>query len=186
LNPTDDKDEAVAQLLRNASTPTELDPARNLQLIEQAFDSLESPAAAELKDADELRLALENTKPHPLLEVAELLRAAARPETFELNAFRTRGLVAEALKGDLPRKPKLRTGGWVLVFSGLAAAAGLALVVGRQESIPAARLLHSEHSTVPLLRAPLAVEDTTLRIDRIAELRTSDLRNNRYAQWGLE
>jgi len=185
LNPTDDKDEAVAQLLRNASAPTELDPARNLQLIEEAFDSLERPTAAELKDADELRLALEKTKPHPLLEVAELLRAAARPETFELNAFRTRSLVAEALTGDLPRRPKLRTGGFVLVLSGLAAAAGLALVLGRQGSIPAARLL-AARSTVPLLRAPLAVEDTTLRIDRIAELRTSDLRSNRYSQWGLE
>ncbi len=175
MNPTDEKDEALAQLLRNAGRPTELDPARNLQLIEEAFD------------ADGLRLALENTQPHPLLEIAELLRAAAHPETFELNAFRTRSLVAEALKGALLVKPpKRRNGVWLVVFSGLAAAAGLALVLGRQQpTLPQARLI-SEHSTVPLLSAPLVVEDTTLRIDRIAELRTSDLRNNRYAQWGVE
>jgi hypothetical protein len=71
----------------------------------------------------------------------------------------------------------------------LAAAAAVALFVGsaRQASPSAARAsaLVAPHSTAPLFAERFETGDTTARMDLIASARGRDLRNNRYASWGV-
>jgi hypothetical protein len=76
----------------------------------------------------------------------------------------------------------------------LAAAAALALVIGSLSSdeaplsaqaplAPAA--LSTSRSSAALFQEPFTLEGTTARMDRIANERERELRQNRYLAWGV-
>jgi hypothetical protein len=71
----------------------------------------------------------------------------------------------------------------------LAAAAAVALLVGQPRgaasvaSAPGA--LVKPHSTTALFADRFETGDTTARMDLIAGARSRDLRDNRYASWGV-
>jgi hypothetical protein len=72
--------------------------------------------------------------------------------------------------------------------SGLALAASIALVVGsarRPEPAVALRELTPSRSLAPLLDADAARLSASERIDRVASVRARELRENRYAAWGV-
>ncbi len=161
----------------------------------------DAPASAEeLAAAEALRDALAGAPPEaapdPTAADAELLRALSLADApRELPKERAEALVATALDGFDARRSAKRTerrGVVVRVAFGaatlVAAAAAVVLFVGRPGSPPdtnaSASLAHAR-STQPLFNEPFERGQTSARADRIASARASDLRNNRFAQWGV-
>jgi hypothetical protein len=72
------------------------------------------------------------------------------------------------------------------VAGALALAAGVALFVGRTlaPAAPPVELAHLR-STQPLFDHPFRSGEGSARVDRIAMARSSDLRDNRFARWGV-
>ncbi|WP_437736546.1 hypothetical protein [Sorangium sp. So ce1335] len=137
-----------------------------------------------------------------LAQLAVALRAAWRPAP--LPELRSRALVEGALRpATAPRARRLAPVTMAALSTLAAAAAAVALLVGEisGERAPAARAPGSPAAeAVPLPRliearstaalfdpaAPFPREGGhTDRIDRIAAARASDLRQNRYAAWGV-
>lgn len=181
----------LGTLLRHASVPTELSPERNAELVARAFDAAfastrveDEPTASELEAAEALRQALETGGKHALLEVVQLLRATVPSDNAKVDEFTDRRLVAAALR----EHPSFMRSRAPLLVTGLAAAAALFLLFqnGATSHTPSFGNLRVQTSTQTLLSGPLAPEATSARMDRVAELRTQDLRNNRYAQWGIK
>ena len=159
------------------------------------------PTAEEIAASSRLREALDD--PRIANEAAELARAVALahgPRAIEEKEHRAI-VDAGIARGDARAK---RARGRVtrLAFAGggaLAMAAALALVVGglresRSPSMaaaPAAVMVVTEplvpvRSTQPLFREPFArAGGESARIDRIASARAGDLRDNRFAKWGV-
>ena len=158
---------------------------------DRAMDPDAPPSAEELAAAEDLRLALED--PAHANEDAELLRAvglaahsapaldpaaqhaaeqAALARFDQLKARRTRGTVLRV------------TFGLGVAF---AAAAALALVLGRPTPKPSAEVeLVRVHSTQELFSQRFEPQGgESARIDRIAIARAADLRENRFARWGV-
>jgi len=149
------------------------------------------PSAEELAAAEKLRLALED--PAHANEDAELLRAvavAARPApALDPAAQRAAEQAALARFDQLQSR---RTRGTVIrIAFGLgvafAAAAALALVVSRPAPKPSAEVdLVRVHSTQELFSQRFEPQGgESARIDRIAIARAADLRENRFARWGV-
>lgn len=206
--------EELVELLRSSSAPDEIDPLLNARLIEIAIELGTSTSATELAGADQLRAALEAPRPHahnaplaadPLLEVTQLLRAAARPDASPLDEFTVQRLVSAAVRPraeptdsadyrfDLPpdilRSDRRRPSGHIaLVVTTFAAAAVVVLALRNSQPSPAPSLAEwkMESSTKHLLAAPLRVEETSQRMDKLALLRSEDLRSNRFRRWGIE
>lgn len=140
-----------------------------------------------------------------LAELADALRAAWRPAP--IAELRNRELVEQALRSRGGRRHLRVVPVTMAALSTLAAvAAGVAMMIGgaAQESLPAAhmeraagavaaapaspRALIEARSTTALFDAAVPfpkVGGQTARIDRIAAARAADLRNNRYAAWGV-
>ena len=182
---------ALTAALRAAWAPRPLDPALNELLIEAALeDPLAPPSEAEIVESERLRDALEGTGEHPDALLARALRTANTPAP--LTGERADQL---APKLALPR----RSSNVVYVAFGAVAAAAMAaaatamLFVAPVEREPAAAsavsvpnpTLAQSRSTSALFHEKFATEDTSDRIDRIAAARARELRQNRYAQWGL-
>jgi hypothetical protein len=177
----------LSALLRHAFAPSEIDPHVHERLLLAALeDPLAEASPEELAQSERLRQALEGHGDHQDLRLARALSAAFAPSL-------DRALPAPELgpKARLER-PRQRT---IYRFAGVAAALAMAAALVleltprlRQNSAPAPDLasfsLAQSRSTAPLFQAESAGAPSE-RIDRIASARSRDLRDNRYALWGV-
>jgi len=127
----------------------------------------------------------------PLVDLAEAVRAAARPAALdELSSER---LIQQALRRARPG----RRAGWRFALAAAAAvAAGLALFVGtgpwtsgpavveRPEPVELIKARSAQSLFDPTTPFPPQGGETA-RIDRIAQARAAELRANRFASWGV-
>jgi hypothetical protein len=172
---------ALAEALRAAVAPAELDPARHRAILSAALeDPLAEPSPDELRESERLRQALESDDiGHAGAALASALRAAARPGSLPPEQS------LRAFERALPRRPNV-----VFVVFGavaLAAAAALALLFTspRLEKAEAGPVLARSRSTAALFHEPFESGQASARIDRIASLREREGRDNQYALWGL-
>jgi hypothetical protein len=173
----------LAEAIRSAWEPAELDPARHRQILELSLtDPFADPTDEEIRESARLRRALDDgDTTHPDAELARALRSAAKP-----SAASPRAELAEKRVGRTTGRVVYATFGAVA----LAAAAGFALFVARPShesavsSAPVPRL-HASRPTGELFAERFETGGTTDRIDRIALARAHDLRENRYATWGV-
>lgn len=188
--------EEEAELLRAleaALRPSQLDPAVNERFLQLALeDPLAPPSESELVESARLRDALATGAPDA---DANLLRALAAP----FVAAGADGAAAErALQSvlvtparDLAAAPR-RNVVYAVFGAGsavLAAAAAVALFVASSRSSEPAVAQSSAyvtpHSTASLFAERFETGGTTARMDLIASARSRDLRDNRYASWGV-
>jgi hypothetical protein len=177
----------LSALLRHAFAPSEIDPARHERLL---LAALEDPFAAaspeELVESERLRQALEGQGDHQDLRLARALAAAFAPN-----------LERPLPEPELEPKTRVRRSGQVVFYRFAAVATALAVAAAvllrvtpelRTSSAPAPDLaslaLAQSRSTAALFRADSAGAPSE-RIDRIASVRSRDLRDNRYALWGV-
>jgi hypothetical protein len=178
------------EAVRAAWAPAALDPDRHDRILREALeDPFAEPSAEELREAEGLRQALEEGGEH---EHAALVRAL----THALGGARLEPEAAErALDKALatpPASPRARSNLILVTFgvaaSSLALAASVALVVGsakRPESTVALRDFAPSRSLAPLLDADASQLTASERMDRVASVRARELRENRYAKWGV-
>lgn len=181
-------------LLEAALRPMALDPVTNDHLIALCLDDpLAPPSAEELTQAARLRDALADGSPN---DEADMLRALAAPFAPSGEHAAERALTAALERSPAPAIKPRRNVVYVLFGASsalLAAAAAVALLVApsAQRSAPTAALappapaLVKPHSTVDLFEQPFETGATSARIDLIASARSRDLRDNRYAAWGI-
>ena len=176
--------------LEAALRPTELDPKVHERLLELALEDPLAPASdEELIESARLRDALAGGTPNA---DASLLRALAAPF---VPADADNDAVERALNGVLTvpsqAAPAPRRNVVYAVFGAgsalLAAAAAAVLFVGSRSAEPPAQASAYvvPHSTAPLFAERFETGDTTARVDLIASARSRDLRDNRYASWGV-
>ena len=189
----------LLEALEAALRPGELDGASNERLIQMALEDPLAPATEEeLAESERLRDALERGAAHEAVATLAVLRAAfeASDASEPLIESSVNQAVHEALHSapaPAPLPPKRRSNLVFAVFGAtsavLAAAAMLLLFVGTaSRSASEASLaasLAKPRSTAPLFTERFDTEGTTARMDAIASARSRDLRDNRYASWGV-
>ncbi len=177
----------LSALLRHAFAPSEIDPVRHERLLLAALeDPLAEASPEELVESERLRQALDGKGEHEHLHLARALSAAFAPSL-------DRPLLEPKLAAKAPER---RTGQviyyrFAAVASVLAVAAAVLLRLTSelgQGSRPAPDLaslaLAQSRSTAALFQADSAGAPSE-RIDRIASARGRELRDNRYALWGV-
>jgi hypothetical protein len=190
--------------LEAAWRPGELDSATNERLIAMALEDPLAPATdEELAESARLRDALERGTPHEAAATLAMLRATF--ETSDASEPLIESSVNQAVHDALhsvPAPTKKRQGNVIFAVFGassavLAAAALLLLFVGtasrsapEQASVSSAEPslaagLARPRSTAPLFSERFETEGTTARMDAIAGARSRDLRDNRFASWGV-
>lgn len=189
----------LAQALRSAHAPGELDPAVNERLIRQALEDPLAPASdEELVESERLRRALEGEDDHPDLDLVRALSTAHRGDAR--GTAETNELVDRAASAALGKPKRLQHGTvvYLTVTGVLAAAAAVALFFGAEaepgasknvQGTPRSRAtepLELSRSSEDLFKARFGRGGTTERVDRIATARARDLRANRFRQWGVE
>jgi hypothetical protein len=185
----------LLQALQAALRPSELEPDVHERLLELALeDPLLPPSEEELIESARLRDALDDGGTSA---DARLLRALGAPFVSDGAQASDHEAIERALGSALaPAKapvPAARRNVVYAIFGAgsavLAAAAAVALFVGtsREAAPPAAQASAyvAPHSTAPLFAERFETGDTTARMDLIASARSRDLRNNRYASWGV-
>jgi hypothetical protein len=179
-------------MLEAALRPSELEAGVNERLIELALeDPFAAPSAEELVESARLRDALELGTEDDDARILRALRASFGGASDD-------EAVERAIGGALgsAAKPKQRGNVVYAVFGAasavLAAAAAALLLFGplsRSASSPMASAsvpaFVKPHSTGPLFEDRFETGDTTARMDLIASARSRDLRDNRYAAWGV-
>ncbi|RYZ02909.1 MAG: hypothetical protein EOO73_29755 [Myxococcales bacterium] len=181
----------VLALLQAAVRPSELDPKVHELLLAVALeDPLAPPSEAELVESARLRDALADGRPHP---DAGLLSALGAPFGTAIDGDAVdRALAAASATPPAAEAPR-RSVVYVL-FGGasaaLAAAAAVALLFAAPKPEPSAATPTAPQwvrprSTEELFDERFETSGTTARMDRIASARGRDLRDNRYAAWGL-
>ncbi|HVY32531.1 MAG TPA: hypothetical protein VHB79_38600 [Polyangiaceae bacterium] len=177
--------EALGAALR----PGELSAQDNERLIARALDDpLAPPSEEELAESARLRDALASGGAH---EDAPLLEALRAPFAASEAESATEVALAKAQLRPAP-SPKRRSNVVYATFGvaslALAAAAALVLSFGglSREAAPAAPplALARPRSAAPLFDGHFD-SNTTARVDLIVSVRSRDLRDNRYAAWGV-
>jgi len=148
------------------------------------------PSEEELRAAESLRASLEPGAPKPSTpesELAEAVRSASRPSQLSMDRHK------RILDRSLAPAPKGKV--IYVVFGGVASlaamAASIALVM--RSSAPATSValeappaMAVSRSTAQLFPEGIPVTGgTSDRVDRIAYARAQDLRENRFARWGV-
>ena len=207
LDPADEAE--LAEALRAAYAPAALSPARHAALLAFALEDPLAPASAdELRESERLRHALEGgDDSHADVALARALRSALSPPTLAAEA-RQRAEASVRSDGDAPASAPASPKGAaeprrnvVFVTFGavaLAAAAGFALMLTQPHDEPPAsaalaiasavapaRELLQSRTTGELFHERFEAGATTARIDLITSARERDLRENRYALWGV-
>jgi hypothetical protein len=190
-----DEEAALLTALAAAWRPSELDPGVHQRLLELLLeDPLAEPSEEELIESARLRDALEQGLPHA---DAGLLSALGAPFRTRQDGAKDAQAVERAVAGALDgadHAPQKRTNVVYAAFGAasavLAAAAAALLFVGlsRSASAPAASepsALVKPHSTAVMFADRFETGATTARMDLIASARGRDLRDNRYAAWGV-
>lgn len=181
----------LIELLQSAYAPREIDLARHERLLEAALEDPFAPASAEeLVESERLRDALDGKGDHADAALARALAAAFSPSRAPPRA------APQLAPAPLPARAPARSNVRYLRFAGagaavLAAAAAVLLSISPSPrpaseatpDLPALALAQSR-STAPLFQADVAVTASS-RIDRIASARGRELRDNRYALWGV-
>lgn len=160
---------------------------------DDVLDSLE-PTPEELEAAEALRKALDDgSGRNDDADFLRSLKAAHDPQPIDAKAHDA--LIERVLFRT--KKPAKREGGVVVIrvafgaAAFLAVAAALLLIFGKlpfgtQQPTAAMRPeLVRVRSTAPLFDHPFETKEASVRVDRIAMARASDLRENRFAQWGV-
>lgn len=181
-----DEERRLEALLRNAFAPRDLDAARHERLLQAALEDPFAPASAEeLVESERLRQALDDHGDHEDARLARALSAAFAPNLDPPR--REPKLTAAQPPKRVGRVIFYRFGG-VAAALAVAAAVFLRLVPANRESATAPDLaalaLAQSRSTAALFHADSAGAPSE-RIDRIASVRSRDLRDNRYALWGV-
>lgn len=195
VSPLPPQEEAeLLQALEAALRPTELDADVNERLLELALeDPLAPPSEEELIESARLRDALAAGTADA---DAGLLRALAAPFTVASadevaleRALPTSvlGPGSEAAASDDRRAPRRKVVYALFGAASVAAAVALFVSSSRNEAPLGAQ---ASAYVVPRSTAPLFAErfdtgDTTARMDLIASARGRELRDNRYASWGV-
>ncbi|HWA76363.1 MAG TPA: hypothetical protein VG937_28685 [Polyangiaceae bacterium] len=173
-----------------AYSPTAIAEARHEQIVREALeDPLAEASDEELREAEALRLALEQEGDHEHARLARALGHALGAPSEESRA--TERALERALEKPAARANVV----WVafgVAASGLALAASVMLVIGgAQRGAPesasalARESLTPSRSLAPLLNADAEQLSASERMDRIASVRARELRQNRYAAWGV-
>jgi len=189
-----EEEAAMLAMLEAALRPAELNPRVNERLIEMALeDPFAEPSPEELVESARLRDALERGTPNADANLLRALAASAGRENDDGASQR----VLQAALGALPQPaPRPRANVVYALFGAgsalLAAAAAVTLFIGSaRNSAPAAAVAVAPsayvvpHSTASLFAERFETGDTTARMDIIANARSRDLRDNRYAAWGV-
>jgi hypothetical protein len=191
LSSLDPAEEAVLmQALALAFHPTELAPERHELILREALeDPFAEATEEELRESERLRHALETEdSTHADAALARALAAAIRPPPVpESIETRARGAALERSR---------RTNVVYVTFGAIALslAAAFALLLGNTQPQSSAQLsskpvpapaLAQSRSTNELFDERFAGGQATARVDRIAEQRARELRDNRYALWGV-
>lgn len=182
---TADEEARLVEALRTAFAPTDIDPAVNALLVEQALeDPLAPPTEEEMAESARLRDALESGSPHADADLARTLATAVRASAAPpLDAERAERMTTRALDG---KKSNVIYVAFGMAAGAVAIAASIAVVMrpsaGRDASEP---VLAVSRSTAPMFHEPFETATTSARVDRIARARERDLRDNRYALWGV-
>jgi hypothetical protein len=177
------------EALRAAARPDELNTAAHERLLELVLeDPLAPPSEDELIESARLRDALaSDDAAHTDAALLAALRAPFAKENGQAAAQKLPA-PAEPPAGKPRRNLIYATFGGASVV--LAAAAALALTFGSvsRESAPSASApiptLVRPRSTAPMFAGHFN-SNTTARMDMIASARERDLRDNRYAAWGV-
>ena len=151
---------------------------------EGAVDLDPPPTPDELAEAQALARALDGRAPVPPL--VEALRSAHDPAA--LDPARNEELIVRALAEARPPGKVLpfarRRWAWVGM---LAAAACLALVLGRSLRRPTPVALTASRSSQELFSEQFPRQGGhSHRVDRISGARSRELRENRFARWGVQ
>jgi hypothetical protein len=177
--PLDPSEEAeLLEALTAAVRPEALSDSRHERLIQFALEEpLGEPDEAELAEARALRNALESRGELPEAGLARALRHAVQPASeLESRSAAQRALTA------LPRSRLVLVA--VATTTVLSLAAGLALVLSpAAEQRPVPGLAESRSLSPLFAGAPVASESE--RLDRIVSVRSRELRDNRFARWGV-
>ena len=187
-----EQEAAVLAVLAAAWRPAELDPRVNERLIATAVeDPFAEPTPEELVESARLREALEHGTPSADASLLRALAAGAGRESDDTASERA----LQAVLGAPPphQAPRARPNVVYVLFGAgsalLAAAAAVTLFIGSRHSAPAVTVAPSgyvvPHSTASLFSDRFETRETTARIDLIASARSRDLRDNRYAAWGV-
>jgi len=148
------------------------------------------PTDEEIREAEALAAALAGaTAPN---EDALFLRAVAHahaPDRTPLDREKNERLVARAVDGAV-HTSKARGRVVRVVFGGglaaaLAIAAAVLFVIAKRPPEDDTPKLAQSRSTQELFREPFRGGEASARIDRIAMARAGDLRENRFARWGV-
>jgi hypothetical protein len=185
----------LAEALRAAFAPAPLDPARHAELLALALEDPFAPASEEeLRASERLRRALdEGDDSHADAALARALRAAVAPEAVSAP-LQTRAQAGATARKDAPAGGGSSRGNVVYAsFGALALAAAAAFVVwfalprepANVGSAAVRPTLVQSRTTAPLFAEPFEPGEATARIDRIAHSRERELRENRYALWGV-
>jgi hypothetical protein len=190
LDPTDEAE--LGEALRAAFAPSELDPRVHERLLEAALeDPFAPPSAEEGVESERLRRALDGTGEHADLALARALKAAHAPHAPS---------AAKLEHAAAPLKSARRNVIFVRFGAALGAVAAAALVLlslrasqrpttaehaGFIAATPDLQTLAQSRSTAGLFANAETAGEPSTRIDRIASLRERELRENRYALWGV-
>lgn len=184
--------------LRAAWSPAEIHAQDHRAIVDDAPSS-----AAEIAAAEALRIALDVPSEVTAASSTEAVLSVALKNAFapgELDADTHRAIVDEALarmpaaakSGEVVELASRRRGNVVRITFGvvtgaLALAASIVLVLTWQGSHDpnGGVALAKVRTTQPLFSEPFKTGETSARIDRIASARASDLRDNRFAKWGV-
>lgn len=175
-----------SEAVRAAISPSEISPERHERLLREALeDPFAEPSAEELREAEALRVALDEGGHHEHAALARALGHALGPSEVEPETAQ------RALETAIRPAASGSNVIWLAfgaAASGLALAAAVALVIGstRQlEPTVARHELAPSRSLAPLLDADAQRLSPSERMDRMASARARDLRENRYATWGV-
>jgi len=179
-----DEEHRIEALLRNAFAPREIDPTRHERLLQAALEDPFAPASPdELVESERLREALAGHADHDDARLARALSAAFSPR---LERSLREPFLAQ--KTPARRTGRLLVVRFASVAAALAIAAAVLLRLGNQlpQGAPAPDLSTLAQSrTTATLFQPASAGAPSERIDRIASARSRELRDNRYALWGV-
>jgi hypothetical protein len=177
--------------LEAALRPGELARSVNERLIAMALEDPLAPASPdELIESERLRSALDEGTAHEDQALLAGLRATL--DSAEADASVERAL-DKALPDASAASGRNKRGGSVIyaVFGagGVLAAAAAAVLLVAQARAPEPAVMVDAYatprSTEALFSEPFETGATTARVDLIASARSRDLRDNRYAAWGV-
>jgi hypothetical protein len=188
-----EEEEAWIQALSAAWRPGELDPELNEALIAAALeDPLAPPTEDELVASERLRRALEGDGQDADADLARALRHAGAPKSLDqVTAERALQKALGASPTRVEKRGSVVYVGFGAVSAVLALAAAFLLFVRpaleQKEARELARDLARSRSASALFESheDFQATVTTARVERIASSREKDLRQNRYAMWGV-